>query len=157
MYDTTGHTRALVTPEILLPAFNCLFFIIGIVVVNVNPAYRLHELKHALNLVELEGIIVLEQVKTSKYLEMLQKLIPEMEKIEPNSDARIRSTEVFRWLFVGTFIFFFVQFCLKLREIRNVRILQLYVRDCQLTSRYDSLRLAVRQNASGVPVPAKAE
>ena len=61
---------------------------------NVNPAYRLHELKHALNLVELEGIIVLEQVKTSKYLEMLQKLVPEMEQIEPNSDVRIRSTEV---------------------------------------------------------------
>jgi fatty-acyl-CoA synthase len=44
----------------------------GLVLVNINPAYRLHELKHALNSVECKALITAESFKSSKYLEMLE-------------------------------------------------------------------------------------
>lgn len=51
---------------------------IGAVLVNINPAYRLHELEYALNKVGCKAIISAERFKTSMYLEMLQELAPEL-------------------------------------------------------------------------------
>ncbi|MDR5835241.1 AMP-binding protein [Caballeronia sp. LZ034LL] len=57
----------------------------GAVLVNINPAYRLAELEYALNKVSCKAIIAAEQFKTSKYLEMLESLAPELAHAEPNA------------------------------------------------------------------------
>ena len=56
---------------------------IGAVMVNINPAYRLAELEYALNKVGCKGLILAESFKTSRYLEMLQTLAPELANAEP--------------------------------------------------------------------------
>jgi fatty-acyl-CoA synthase len=56
---------------------------IGAVLVNINPAYRLAELEYALNKVECKAIITAESFKTSKYLDMLQTLAPELASATP--------------------------------------------------------------------------
>jgi fatty-acyl-CoA synthase len=56
---------------------------IGVVLVNINPAYRLAELEYALNKVACKGLISAPAFKTSQYLEMLQTLSPELAHCEP--------------------------------------------------------------------------
>ncbi|MGP8472219.1 AMP-binding protein [Burkholderia sp. PR2] len=56
---------------------------IGAVLVNINPAYRLAELDYALNKVGCRALIAAEQFKSSKYLEMLQALAPELAHCVP--------------------------------------------------------------------------
>ncbi|MDR3096470.1 MAG: AMP-binding protein [Paraburkholderia sp.] len=56
---------------------------IGAVLVNINPAYRLAELEYALNKVGCKAIVAAESFKTSKYLEMLQTLAPELASATP--------------------------------------------------------------------------
>ncbi|WP_434718086.1 AMP-binding protein [Paraburkholderia sp. A1BS-2L] len=56
---------------------------IGAVLVNINPAYRLAELEYALNKVSCKAIVAAESFKTSKYLEMLQTLAPELASATP--------------------------------------------------------------------------
>ncbi len=56
---------------------------IGIVLVNINPAYRLAELEYALNKVACKGIISAPAFKTSQYLQMLQTLAPELAHCAP--------------------------------------------------------------------------
>ncbi|NOV23830.1 AMP-binding protein [Cupriavidus necator] len=51
---------------------------LGVVLVNINPAYRLAELEYALNKVGVKAIVAAEAFKTSRYLEMLQALAPEL-------------------------------------------------------------------------------
>ena len=58
---------------------------IGAILVNINPAYRLAELEYALNKVGCKALIAAEQFKTSKYLEMLQALAPELATAEPGA------------------------------------------------------------------------
>ena len=55
----------------------------GLVLVNINPAYRIGELEYALNKVECAGIIIAEKFKISNYVEMLTKLTPELGQTEP--------------------------------------------------------------------------
>lgn len=50
----------------------------GIILVNINPAYRVGELEYALNKVECRGIVIAEQFKSSNYVDMLNKLAPEL-------------------------------------------------------------------------------
>ncbi|WP_027793063.1 AMP-binding protein [Paraburkholderia acidipaludis] len=56
---------------------------IGAVLVNINPAYRLAELDYALNKVGCKAIVAAESFKTSKYLDMLQALAPELANATP--------------------------------------------------------------------------
>lgn len=49
----------------------------GLVLVNINPAYRLSELEYALNKVECAALVFAGQFKTSNYLEMVNTLAPE--------------------------------------------------------------------------------
>jgi fatty-acyl-CoA synthase len=51
---------------------------IGVILVNINPAYRLAELQYALNAVQCKGLITAATFKTSDYLGMLQTLAPEL-------------------------------------------------------------------------------
>jgi fatty-acyl-CoA synthase len=56
---------------------------IGVVLVNINPAYRLAELEYALNASGCRAIVSAERLRSSMYLEMLQTLAPELNSCEP--------------------------------------------------------------------------
>ncbi|HEV3104609.1 MAG TPA: AMP-binding protein [Trinickia sp.] len=56
---------------------------IGAVLVNINPAYRLVELEYALNKSSCKALVTAERFKTSKYVEMLQALAPELDQAAP--------------------------------------------------------------------------
>ena len=49
----------------------------GLILVNINPAYRLSELEYALNKVGCRGLITETRFKSSNYVEMVQSLYPE--------------------------------------------------------------------------------
>lgn len=51
---------------------------IGAILVNINPAYRLHELEYALKQSGCAVVVTAEQFKSSKYIEMLNTLCPEL-------------------------------------------------------------------------------
>ena len=52
---------------------------IGVILVNINPAYRLNELEYALKQSECSGIVIAPEFKTSNYTEMLYTLAPELQ------------------------------------------------------------------------------
>jgi fatty-acyl-CoA synthase len=54
----------------------------GLILVNVNPAYRLSELSYALQVSGCRAVVTAERLKTSMYLEMLQKVRPELPALE---------------------------------------------------------------------------
>jgi len=56
---------------------------IGLILVNVNPAYRRHELEYALNKVEVKALITARRFKSSDYLGMLRDLAPELDGATP--------------------------------------------------------------------------
>lgn len=56
---------------------------IGVIMVCINPAYRLFELEYALNKVECKAIISAESFKSSQYLSMLNQLAPELTRSQP--------------------------------------------------------------------------
>ena len=55
----------------------------GIILVNINPAYRLTELEYALNKVGCKGLVTAGSFKSSNYVSMLRQLAPELERIVP--------------------------------------------------------------------------
>jgi fatty-acyl-CoA synthase len=59
----------------------------GIILVNINPAYRLHELEYALNTVGCLGVIVAPVFKTSDYIAMVRSLCPELGLSPPSASA----------------------------------------------------------------------
>lgn len=63
----------------------------GVIQVNINPAYRVHELEYALNKVSCKGLITASRFKGSDYLAMLRELAPELDEAEPGrlSAARL--------------------------------------------------------------------
>jgi fatty-acyl-CoA synthase len=58
---------------------------IGVILVNINPAYRLAELEYALNKVSCKGIVSAPAFKSSDYLKMLQTLAPELATCAPGA------------------------------------------------------------------------
>ncbi len=57
----------------------------GLVLVNVNPAYRLNELEYALNKVGCRALVSASRFKSSDYLAMLAELAPELATCEPGA------------------------------------------------------------------------
>ena len=55
----------------------------GLILVNINPAYRTHELEYALNKVACKGLVTAATFKSSDYLAMLAELAPELNTAEP--------------------------------------------------------------------------
>ncbi len=55
----------------------------GLILVNINPAYRLAEVEYALNKVECKALITADAFKASDYLGMLRTLAPEIAKSAP--------------------------------------------------------------------------
>lgn len=52
---------------------------IGAILVNINPAYRLSELKYALNKVGCKMLVAAKSFKNSDYAGMIQSLAPELD------------------------------------------------------------------------------
>ena len=57
----------------------------GLVLVNINPAYRVAELEYALTTAGCRALVTAEQLKTSNYLQMLQRLAPELASCAPGA------------------------------------------------------------------------
>jgi fatty-acyl-CoA synthase len=55
----------------------------GLILVNINPAYRLTELDYALNKVGCKALITADSFKTSDYVGMLCELAPETDRSAP--------------------------------------------------------------------------
>lgn len=55
--------------------------IMGAVLVNVNPAYRKHELAYILNQADLKILLITDTHKTSDYRRMVSEVVPELERI----------------------------------------------------------------------------
>jgi fatty-acyl-CoA synthase len=55
----------------------------GLILVNINPAYRLSELDYALNKVGCKALITADSFKTSDYVGMLRELAPEIDRSTP--------------------------------------------------------------------------
>ncbi|NPV62919.1 MAG: AMP-binding protein [Methanotrichaceae archaeon] len=63
----------------------------GIILVNINPAYRTHELDYALRQSESQALLLLDRFKTSDYVEMFYKVCPEARESRP---GQIRSEKL---------------------------------------------------------------
>jgi fatty-acyl-CoA synthase len=55
----------------------------GLILVNINPAYRIAELEYALVKVGCKALILAERFKTSDYIGMLRELAPELGQAQP--------------------------------------------------------------------------
>ena len=55
----------------------------GIILVNINPAYRLTEVEYALNKVGCKALITATRFKTSDYIGMINSLAPELRTARP--------------------------------------------------------------------------
>ena len=56
---------------------------IGVILVNINPAYRPSELEYVLNKVGCKGVVTGTRFKSSDYIQMLQDLLPELKLCAP--------------------------------------------------------------------------
>ncbi len=56
---------------------------VGLVLVNINPAYRTAEVEYALNKVGCKALVSMARFKTSDYLGMLRELAPELDRCAP--------------------------------------------------------------------------
>jgi fatty-acyl-CoA synthase len=57
----------------------------GLILVNINPAYRLSELEFCLKKVGCQALITAERLKSSDYLSMLRALAPELDTCDTNN------------------------------------------------------------------------
>ncbi len=57
----------------------------GLILVNINPAYRTHELAYALNKADCAALLLTRRHKDSDYLAMLRELAPELRDAAPGA------------------------------------------------------------------------
>ncbi len=62
----------------------------GLVLVNINPAYRVTELEYALNKVECRAIVTADRFRSSDYIGMLRTLAPELDQCAPGALSAAR-------------------------------------------------------------------
>ena len=76
---------------------------VGLVLVNINPAYRTSEVEYALNKVGCKALVSMPQFKTSDYLGMLRELAPELMLCEPGKlqSARLPTLRSVIWIDVA--------------------------------------------------------
>ena len=74
-------TRATNVPEWVLLQFATAR--IGVVLVNINPAYRTDELKYALHQSDVRGLALVDAFKASNYFGMLNEACPELASAAP--------------------------------------------------------------------------
>jgi fatty-acyl-CoA synthase len=66
----------------------------GVVLVNINPAYRAVELEYALGKVGCKGLVLAPSFKTSNYLEILAQVAPEIGHSRPGALRAARLPEL---------------------------------------------------------------
>ena len=72
---------------------------VGLVLVNINPAYRVAELEYALNKVGCKALVSMARFKTSDYLGMLRELAPELAAASgPLQAARLPALRHVVWI-----------------------------------------------------------
>jgi len=64
---------------------------IGVIMVNINPSYRMHEVKYALNQSGCKLLVLADQFKTSYYSQMISDLAPEL---QTSSFGQMQSKEL---------------------------------------------------------------
>jgi len=74
----------------------------GLILVTINPAYRLSELEFALHKVGCAAIVSATAFKTSNYLEMLNTLMPELAGSEPGALRAARLPQLRAVIQVGS-------------------------------------------------------
>jgi fatty-acyl-CoA synthase len=63
---------------------------IGVILVNINPAYRVHELEYALRKTGCAALLLAERFKGSDYVAMLREIAPELDGAAPGALAAAR-------------------------------------------------------------------
>ncbi|MEE4161037.1 MAG: AMP-binding protein [Woeseiaceae bacterium] len=66
----------------------------GLILVNINPAYRVGELEYALKKTGCHALIVVPEFKTSDYVAMLTEIAPELPRAAPARLRAIRAPEL---------------------------------------------------------------
>jgi fatty-acyl-CoA synthase len=74
---------------------------IGAVLVNVNPAYRVHELEYVLRESRASALILIESFKTSNYLDMFYEVCPEVNESQPGQIDSWRFPHLKDVIFIG--------------------------------------------------------
>ncbi|MGH9172757.1 MAG: AMP-binding protein, partial [Vicinamibacterales bacterium] len=74
---------------------------IGAILVNINPAYRIHELEYALKQSGCSTIIIGPPFKTSRYADLLAEVCPELADSEPGKLAATKLPELRRVIAFG--------------------------------------------------------
>jgi fatty-acyl-CoA synthase len=75
---------------------------IGVVLVNINPAYRVHELEYVLQQSGCRALILAAQFKTSNYTEMMISLAPELQQCAPGQLHTAKLPELTTVIRLGT-------------------------------------------------------
>src|SRR5215467_582874 len=56
---------------------------LGLILVNINPAYRVHELEYVLKQSGCSALVIADHFKSSNYTEMICTLAPELNRCDP--------------------------------------------------------------------------
>ena len=70
---------------------------IGVVLVNINPAYRASELKYALRQSDVRGLALMDTFKSSNYFDMLHEVCPELAEAKPG-ELRSEAFPKLKWV-----------------------------------------------------------
>ncbi len=74
----------------------------GLILVNINPAYRLAELEYALNKAGCVALVTAAQFKTSDYHAMLRELVPELKTAPPGNLCAARLPQLRLVITIGS-------------------------------------------------------
>src|SRR6202035_4198641 len=66
----------------------------GLILVNLNPAYRAPELEFSLNKAGCRALVIAERCKSVAFLEMLRSIAPELDDCAPNELRAARLTSL---------------------------------------------------------------
>ena len=86
-------------PEWVLVQFGSAMM--GAVLVNINPAYRTHELEHALRNSEASALLLIERFKSSDYVSMFYDVCPEARDSSPGEIRSERLPELRSAVLIG--------------------------------------------------------
>ena len=75
---------------------------IGVILVNINPAYRLSELEFSLNKVGCKALILAKKFKSSDYLDMIYTLAPEIDVCSPGELKAAKLPELKHVIVMGS-------------------------------------------------------
>jgi fatty-acyl-CoA synthase len=75
---------------------------IGAILVNINPAYRLHELEYALNQSGCATLVTAPEFRSANYTEMLLTLCPELQRSAPGQLEAHKAPQLRHVIRLGT-------------------------------------------------------